>query len=146
MNREIKFRIYNKKQKKWIHGPGHEVNLFGEVILMGYLLDKVPLTELNDCVALQYTGLKTKEGLEIYEGDILEIIDFDGEIQIVTVVFNNGSYWGMNKDQKYQDDNFYYMDDSKKVLGNIFDPLCKPDHNGECLVCDCWLSECPLKK
>lgn len=19
---------------------------------------------------------------------------------------------------------------------------CKPDHNGECLICDCWLSEC----
>lgn len=21
---------------------------------------------------------------------------------------------------------------------------CNPDHNGECLVCDCWLSECAL--
>jgi hypothetical protein len=19
---------------------------------------------------------------------------------------------------------------------------CKPDHNGECLVCDCWVSNC----
>jgi hypothetical protein len=19
---------------------------------------------------------------------------------------------------------------------------CNPDHNGECLVCDCWLSDC----
>ena len=19
---------------------------------------------------------------------------------------------------------------------------CKPDHNGECLICDCWLSDC----
>lgn len=23
---------------------------------------------------------------------------------------------------------------------------CNPDHNGECLVCDCWLSDCPLAK
>lgn len=23
---------------------------------------------------------------------------------------------------------------------------CEPDHNGECLVCDCWLSDCPLLK
>jgi hypothetical protein len=22
---------------------------------------------------------------------------------------------------------------------------CNPDHNGECLVCDCWLSDCPLQ-
>lgn len=21
-------------------------------------------------------------------------------------------------------------------------PPCKPDHNGECLICDCWISEC----
>jgi hypothetical protein len=23
---------------------------------------------------------------------------------------------------------------------------CKPDHNGECLVCDCWLSQCALDR
>ncbi len=23
---------------------------------------------------------------------------------------------------------------------------CKPDHNGECLVCDCWLADCPFMK
>jgi hypothetical protein len=22
---------------------------------------------------------------------------------------------------------------------------CNPDHNGECLVCDCWVTDCPLK-
>ena len=21
---------------------------------------------------------------------------------------------------------------------------CNPDHNGECLICDCWLSECAM--
>jgi hypothetical protein len=23
---------------------------------------------------------------------------------------------------------------------------CNPDHNGECLVCDCWLSDCAFNK
>ena len=23
---------------------------------------------------------------------------------------------------------------------------CNPDHNGECLVCDNWLCDCPLNK
>jgi hypothetical protein len=23
---------------------------------------------------------------------------------------------------------------------------CNPDHNGECLVCDCWLTECALDR
>ena len=37
-------------------------------------------------------------------------------------------------------------------LRNIIESLtkgklpCNPDHNGECLVCDNWLSDCPLNK
>jgi hypothetical protein len=23
---------------------------------------------------------------------------------------------------------------------------CKPDHNGECLICDCWLENCAFKR
>ena len=29
----------------------------------------------------------------------------------------------------------------EKIFGKIKIP-CKPDHNGECLICDCWLSDC----
>ena len=71
MTRQIKFRIYNNKQNKWVHGPGNEVNLFGETILFGAFMNNVPTEELNDCVALEYTGLTDKNGKEIYEGDIL---------------------------------------------------------------------------
>jgi hypothetical protein len=37
-------------------------------------------------------------------------------------------------------------------LRNIIDVLtnnklpCNPDHNGECLVCDNWLCDCPLQQ
>jgi hypothetical protein len=31
-----------------------------------------------------------------------------------------------------------------EVVGNIFGFPCRPDHNGECLICDCWLSDCPM--
>lgn len=70
-NREIKFRVYNKKTKQWVHGPNYEVNLFGECILLGGFMNKVSLLELNDCVPLQYTGLTDKNGKEIYEGDFI---------------------------------------------------------------------------
>ena len=70
--REIKFRVWNTKTKKWVHGPGDECNLFGEMILMGGFMPKIGIMELNDCVPLQYTGLKDKNKKEIYERDIIK--------------------------------------------------------------------------
>lgn len=70
MNRQIKFRVWNNKTKKWIHGPGYECNLFGEMILLGGFMP-VKVEELNDCIPLQFTGLLDVNGKEIYEGDLM---------------------------------------------------------------------------
>jgi len=31
----------------------------------------------------------------------------------------------------------------KNELNNI---PCSPDHNGECLICDCWVSNCAYER
>lgn len=93
--REIKFRIWNDKVKE-----------MGIVFGLDY---PEPLELLPHYIVMQYTGLKDKNGVEIYEGDILQ----DGDIKIA-VEWNStmAMFWGVTPTQRPWTD--------CEVIGNIY--------------------------
>lgn len=144
MNRIIKFRAWDKKEKK-IYAV-YQMSLFdgGELnsgaIKLAKKITNYSKNEwqpLGDVEVMQFTGLKDKNGKEIYEGDILRFKDgyeenkkgnFVETIQEVLVVFGGGEFYGQTKKGDRWNNGYSYedFDDDvpffkSKVIGNIYE-------------------------
>lgn len=98
--REIKFRIWDKYSKMWMEH---------------FNADLLNIPEYKTCEIMQYTGLKDKDGVMIYEGDIVKWVDSDGNIRINDVFFKDGAFRICNS--------FFEISEygQLEVLGNIYE-------------------------
>ena len=88
MNREIKFRAWDEERNIMLD----KVNInHGEPVQAGYQFYTQP-TSCKNLTAMQYTGLKDRNGKEIYEDDIVKFTRPTFGYCIATVRFELGQF------------------------------------------------------
>ena len=128
MNREIKFRAWDKKYHKMIFTGFH---LLGEVMAFSqieqYLFktkktDNVPTIERwNDIELMQFTGLKDKNGKEIYEGDIITSKLYPFQDNYCHDIYFNEAEFRVRWTMFRLSEMFEHANHNVEVIGNIYE-------------------------
>lgn len=116
--REIKFRCWTESAKKMYYPE--QLQGFGICPMTGLLMEVIDhgtdgasleKTQTKD-ILMQYTGLKDKNGVEIYEGDILKFNTKGGNEMVYEVKWKGKGF----KPTRMSDDN----QEEIEIIGNIY--------------------------
>ncbi|MCI6189884.1 MAG: YopX family protein [Clostridium sp.] len=133
MNREIKFRIWadNKFYNKCLVGNTNNTNDEKWTCPMVWLEKQKEWVHCDNGIICQYTGLKDKNGKEIYEGDVVLLTCYNYEEPVFggkfKVIYDDINGMWLLVDLENKDRGFafgeirsYYKAEFE-VIGNVFE-------------------------
>lgn len=130
MNREIKFRAWDRKLSKMYYSEKDEnsqlfIWLDGGIGSIDCGCTDGGISDEGELELMQFTGLHDKNGKEIYEGDIVKGDDFQ-RFPGNPVVVMGGTGWFIEIDtgkSKYRESFFGIYQDGRhlEVIGNIYE-------------------------
>jgi len=104
--RKIKFRAWDKEQNKYF---------YFDLLNIDSIFTMHQLNNWNEILTIeQFTGIKDKEGVEIYEGDIIEF-----GAKLCVVEFCECHYELISTDEKFINTLYNSEWDELEVIGNI---------------------------
>ena len=99
MARQIKFKAWDDKNKKWMWPYPEGFSIIGEVTVFDTLKQQcLSIEDYNFIKICEFTGLVDKSGKEIYEGDVFKL---GAEKEVFEVRFQHGCFMAFCNGKQY---------------------------------------------